>query len=428
MGINANQYLHQLFDKENINLQNDILNKIIIHKIDKLSKKKFKQQGLYLKIDKKRDSELKGKSQARLNSQGNSIANSQIEDSSQEIPQQDESYIITPLGGCQPQHKPSCDQNMKGFPFSKKQNLNISLQEFLSEIVKYKQIFKNQVIVILSYYSQQFEQQNYYIKILCHQNSAIPNDFQLIIQFEDIEEVTKYHIRRNSYKIMKKIFESFNNEFGTSLNCIMTITQAGMLNQNIQKQIKYEFLEPILKSSKIILSLVNDMRDYNSLLGKTFFLNPQPFNLLELIDETLSLFREQISQKKINLEVVIDDQVPTEIISDPDRIKQIMINVLSNSTKFTNFGTIKIIVSKVSSESIKIAVEDTGIGMTTSQIKGLQYLFSSGLFYMKSKQDKLNQNTGISLFLSNILAKNLSGQREIGFEFSSQEGQGTVFV
>lgn len=43
-----------------------------------------------------------------------------------------------------------------------------------------------------------------------------------------------------------------------------------------------------------------------------------------------------------------------------------MINVLSNSTKFTNFGTIKIIVSKVSSESIKIAVEDTGIGMTTS--------------------------------------------------------------
>lgn len=63
------------------------------------------------------------------------------------------------------------------------------------------------------------------------------------------------------------------------------------------------------------------MRDYNSLLGKTFFLNFQSFTLLELIDETLSLFREQIYQKKISLEVVVDGQVPEEIISDPERIK-----------------------------------------------------------------------------------------------------------
>ena len=104
----------------------------------------------------------------------------------------------------------------------------------------------------------------------------------------EIQEKIKLLIRQNTYRILKKIFKSFSHEFSTYLNCIISMNLI-VFNQSKDEKIKKTIL-PSLNSAYLMASLVENLNDYNLIMGKKFELINEPFNVKELIEEIYSFF------------------------------------------------------------------------------------------------------------------------------------------
>jgi signal transduction histidine kinase len=133
-------------------------------------------------------------------------------------------------------------------------------------------------------------------------------------------------------------------------------------------------------SSVILLALIEDILDLSKMEAGTFSVSITHFSLPELLDELYDIFAEQCQQKGLKLKLKIDPRLKRdEINSDRGRIKQIMLNLLSNAYKFTFNGSISIsadLLIKQGKSSVQISVEDTGIGVKEESQSQLFQLFS----------------------------------------------------
>lgn len=132
-------------------------------------------------------------------------------------------------------------------------------------------------------------------------------------------------------------------------------------------------------SSVLLLSLIEDILDLSKMEGGTFKVNQSEFSVKELIDEVYDLFYFQCMLKKIKFELKISPEINTlKAFSDKGRIKQVLLNLLSNAFKFTFKGEIvlgcKIYLCE-EGEYIAFTVKDTGIGIKREDQKGLFKLF-----------------------------------------------------
>ena len=123
------------------------------------------------------------------------------------------------------------------------------------------------------------------------------------------------------------------------------------------------FLNHIKINSDLLLNEINDILDYSQISKGKLRLNASNFSFQELIEETLMLFRLTASEKKIEI-LYVNSESDFELISDKIRLKQVLINLIGNSLKFTFQGFIKIKVSRTNQNAIEISISDTGIGMT----------------------------------------------------------------
>ena len=146
----------------------------------------------------------------------------------------------------------------------------------------------------------------------------------------------------------------------------------------------------------------------------------------EKIAEIVELFREKSRMKKLDLVVKVHSTVPECVISDEQKITQIIVNLLQNSFKYTNQGSITIEVSyNAAKENVVVQVQDTGIGMKALERKRLKKLLTSNLY-----QEKVSQNSsgyGIGLLVSNMICRLLGGSRREGLFFKSKPGEQTIF-
>ncbi|KAL4487057.1 hypothetical protein ABPG72_001509 [Tetrahymena utriculariae] len=274
----------------------------------------------------------------------------------------------------------------------------------------------------------------------------------VLIQVEPFwEELFQEKIEDFSKRKMQ-LFGSLCHELRTPLNCSISFL-------DLYKQLKEgsedeadvnEFIEPSLRSNQLMLNMVNDILDFVQMTENKFKFNPISFNLVELLEECLLLIKVHADIKNINLQLKKNDLVPKTIVSDPNRIRQIILNFLSNSLKFTkNFGTIQLEAQGLEqantqsqqmkqSSIVKVTVTDTGIGISKSNIKKIFEIFNK----TDHKDTSINPNgCGIGLPLSNSLAKligplqpiiikeNNGNQIQIwsGIQVESVEGKGSSF-
>lgn len=151
------------------------------------------------------------------------------------------------------------------------------MREFLTDIISCRSKLVGRQVEILYYTGVVKELQ---IKVEVFQKGEV---FQILILMENVQKRDDYLRKKFSYKIMKKLFKSFSHEFGTSLNCVMTLAQTAHSNKTINKTVQGIYFEPILKSAKILNSIVNDIRDYNHMLGGTFNLTYTEIDILDLV-------------------------------------------------------------------------------------------------------------------------------------------------
>jgi signal transduction histidine kinase/uncharacterized protein YneF (UPF0154 family) len=262
--------------------------------------------------------------------------------------------------------------------------------------------------------------------------------------FMDTTNILKLEEATNNIKLQKIMFTSISHEFRNPLNSILnawdivqqSFSQVQKVINDIKLSLKDKNLlsknsEIITKftrigrhSSELLLSLVEDVLNLSKMESNNFTTNITEFNVKELIEEVYEMFENQCKRKNIKLILQIDESIESKSMhSDRGRIKQTLINLISNAYKFTYSGSITIQVKATHlyfNKAVEFSVADTGTGISNEDIPKL---FS--LFGMLSHTKCINPNgCGIGLTVSKKYVELLKGT----FDVKSALGEGTTMI
>ena len=237
----------------------------------------------------------------------------------------------------------------------------------------------------------------------------------------------------NKYK--SEFLANMSHELRTPLNSIIVLSQLlenKKANEPLtEKQLEYS--KTIHSSGKNLLRLIDDILDLSKVESGKIDINFDQVNLAELAENTKSLFTPIILQKNIDFNIEIEDGLPEKIISDEQRLQQIINNLLSNAFKFTETGYVKMNICRPKEEDIKnykieenvnklisIEIIDTGIGIPADK----QTLIFEAFKQVDGTISRKYGGTGLGLSISRELARLLGGN----IYLKSEEGNGSKFT
>jgi signal transduction histidine kinase len=238
--------------------------------------------------------------------------------------------------------------------------------------------------------------------------------------FDEIQDKSRQLAEASERK--SQFLASMSHELRTPLNAIIGLTE--MMVTNAARFGTEKALEPLRRVNAAgthLLSLINEVLDLSKIEAGKLELNPEPVNLARLIDEVVGT-AGQLAEKNQNRLVVEAQENLGSLTADSMRLKQILLNLLSNACKFTKEGEVALRVRKVADgrDWVELAVADTGIGLTAEQ--------QAKLFQEFTQADSLTARryggTGLGLALSRKLARMMGGDVTV----TSEPGKGSIFT
>jgi two-component system sensor histidine kinase/response regulator len=184
-----------------------------------------------------------------------------------------------------------------------------------------------------------------------------------------------------------------------------------------------EYAAQIRFSAEALLGLINDILDFSKIEAGKLEIEDISYDFVELMGAILDMLSLEMYKRGLSVFLDIDDRMPARIVGDPTRIRQIMVNLLSNAMKFTHTGhiTVKVIVKDIEGDTVRYRVEvrDTGIGIPVDKQANLFSSFQQ----VDSTTTRKYGGTGLGLSICRSLVGLMGGR--IGFK--SREGKGTTF-
>ena len=246
---------------------------------------------------------------------------------------------------------------------------------------------------------------------------------------------------RINFENQTKAISFLAHEFRTPLNCIVNMLQ--LLENLIDDDAHVKnYIYPAVASSLFLLNLVNDLLDIAQIQAGTFKIVPIEFDLSILFDDVINLISIQAENRGLKLNLKFDQKINCEIVNDPNRVRQVITNLLStnfyiisihflfktigNALKYTTKGSITLAADSVknSNNTIRITVSDTGLGIKPEDQKKLFKAF--GKITDQTNLLLNSQGVGLGLMISNKLAMQLS-EFSGGIQVQSEYGQGSKF-
>lgn len=214
---------------------------------------------------------------------------------------------------------------------------------------------------------------------------------------------------------------NMSHELRTPLNSSLIL--AKLLADNPQdnlteEQVKYA--QTIQSSGNDLLNLINDILDLSKIEAGHLDMRPEPLSLERLTSDLRQLFQPVAEEKKLAFEAEIGPGCPATISTDPQRLEQILKNLLSNALKFTEAGQVDLAIKRTGAGKIAFSVIDTGIGISDEQQKNVFAAFHQADGTISRKYG----GTGLGLSISRELARLLGGI----IELKSCEGHGSTFT
>ncbi|ENK0557755.1 PAS domain S-box protein [Clostridium botulinum] len=254
---------------------------------------------------------------------------------------------------------------------------------------------------------------------------SILHDITSKIQVEKLEQDVKKNIEllnesREYNKLITEFLSNISHELKTPLNVIFTAVQLlGFYEKDVDYEKEDKYLKLIKQNCYRLMKLINNLLDTTKLDSGYLKLNLVNYNIVSLIEEITLSVTSYAESKGIN--IIFDTNVEEKIIAvDPDKIERIILNLLSNSIKFTNVGG-NIFVNIIDcGESVYIHVKDTGVGIPSDKLESIFERF----FQVDKTLKKNKEGTGIGLHLVKSFVEMHKGEVTI----TSELGKGTEFI
>lgn len=226
--------------------------------------------------------------------------------------------------------------------------------------------------------------------------------------------------RMGAYK--DTFFTSMSHEIRTPINSIIGLNEL-IVRENPSAEVK-EYARNIQSASKMLLSLVNDILDLSQLQVRKMTLSEQEYNSYKLFREVIDIMQAPIKEKNLRFEIDIDKNLPSVLCGDERRIKQVLLNILSNAVKYTDSGLIRLTCTFDELEEgqvqLKISVTDTGIGIKKEDLKVLFDVFTR----VNLKKNSVIEGTGLGLAITKQLVDLMGGEITVDSVYT----QGSVFT
>ncbi|EMJ64935.1 GAF domain-containing hybrid sensor histidine kinase/response regulator [Leptospira sp. P2653] len=249
---------------------------------------------------------------------------------------------------------------------------------------------------------------------------------QVIANFELIKknrELVLVHEKKEELQKSKsQFFANMSHEIRTPVHGILGVT--GLLSEMKLQPEQKEYVDIIRRNGNLLLNLLNDILDFSKLESSHMKIEIIAFDLMDLLRDVFYLFETYAKRKNLEFKMVGDQPSSLIISTDPNRLKQILVNLVSNAFKFTEKGSVSIefefdIKSDSKQCDIRIRVKDTGIGIPEQKLKELFQAYTQ----MDTSVSRKYGGTGLGLAISKGLAEMMN------FKLTAQSviNRGSVF-
>ena len=235
---------------------------------------------------------------------------------------------------------------------------------------------------------------------------------------KELKKATEEAIVANLSK--STFLANMSHEIRTPMNAILGYSQLLQEDENLTTS-QQESLKTINKSGEHLLALINDILDMSKIEAGRVQLNNDSFSFINLLTEISQLFKHKTSSKGLQFDISVGLNVPKLICADESKIRQVIINLISNAIKFTHTGYVKVLVENINETALKLIVKDSGSGIALEEQKAIFKPFEQA---KSSGENKGGTGLGLAICkkYSILMGGDITVTSELGvgsiFEFS----------